>query len=141
MPIHEHPLQGSIVTVDYTSGFKVPEMVKVRLAVVLSPKISARPKLCTIVPLSLTAPQSPMPYNKLISIPFRLPNSWGQHDRWIKGDMINAVAFHRVNLLRLGKDENGKRIYQYSRLPDVLLKEVRRCTLHGLGLSMLTKHL
>jgi hypothetical protein len=81
-----------------------------------------------------------MPFNKLIVMPFQLPIRWGQNDRWIKGDMINAVGFHRIDLLRLGKDRNGKRIYQMNAMPDVLLKVVRQCALHGMGLSTLTKH-
>lgn len=141
MPIKEHPPQGSIVTVDYSIGFKEPEMVKARLAVVLSPKIMARPHLCTVVPLSLTEPSTVMPFNKLIEIPFEMPKSWGNAERWIKGDMINAVGFHRVDLLRLGKTSTGKRIYQMEALPDELFKIVRRCVLHGMGLSKLTKHL
>ncbi|TNE38231.1 MAG: type II toxin-antitoxin system PemK/MazF family toxin [Alphaproteobacteria bacterium] len=141
MAIKEHPPQGSVVTVDYRSGFKVPEMDKKRLAVVLSPNIRARVKLVTVVPLSLTAPDKVLPFHKQIDIPFQLPPEWGNRDRWIKGDMVNAVGFHRVDLLRLGKDRNGKRIYQMSILPDEMLKEVRKCVLHGMGLSSLTKHL
>jgi mRNA interferase MazF len=139
--IQDHPRQGSIVTVDYSAGFKEPEMVKQRLAVVLSPKITARPHLCTVIPLSLTPPEKPMPYNKPIRIPFELPVRWGDRERWIKGDMINAVGFHRVNLLRLGKDLAGKRIYQTNSLPESLFKIVRICALHGIGLSGLTRHL
>lgn len=141
MGIKEHPPQGSIVTVDYRKGFKEPEMVKVRLAVVLSPKIAARPYLCTIVPLSLTEPEPVMPFNKPIRIPFALPPHWGDHERWIKGDMVNAVGFHRVDLLRLGKNRSGDRVYQMRSLPDDLFKLVRRCALHGLGFSTLTRHL
>lgn len=133
MGIREHPPQGSVVTVDYTRGFKVPEMVKVRLAVVLSPKIVARPHLCTVIPLSLTEPDPKMPYNRPIRIPFRLPAVWGDAERWIAGDMVNAVGFHRIDLLRLGKDARGKRIYQYETLPPDLFRLVRQCALHGMG--------
>jgi mRNA interferase MazF len=141
MAIREHPLQGSIVTVDYSKGgFVEPEMVKLRLAVVLSPKIAARPRLCTIVPLSTTRPEPPMPYHKPIRIQFDL-GGWGDCERWIKGDMVNTVGFHRVDLLRLGKDRSGKRIYQMQALPADLFKSVRLCALHGLGFSALTKHL
>ncbi len=55
--------------------------------------------------------------------------------------MVNAVGFHRVDLLCLGKDKDGKRIYQNQVLPDDMFKEVKKCILHGLGLSALTKHL
>lgn len=82
-----------------------------------------------------------MPYHKLIKIPFELPKSWGDQERWIKGDMVNAVGFHRVDLLCLRKDKAGKRIYQLATLPDEEMKIVRQCVLHGLGLSRLTKHL
>lgn len=142
MAIREHPLQGSLVTVDYSAGgFKEPEMVKRRLSVVLSPKIVARPHLCTVVPLSLSPPDKVMPYHKQLIVPFELPREWGNQERWIKGDMVNAVGFHRVDLLRLGKDRTGKRIYQMAALPEELMKMVRQCVLHGLGMSKLTGHL
>ncbi len=89
----------------------------------------------------MTAPAKVMPYHKRIAIPFELPNDWGNHERWIKGDMVNAVGFHRIDLLRLGKDNTGKRVYQFNVLPDELFKIVRQCVLHGIGLSSLTKHL
>ncbi len=140
MAISEHPPQGTIVTVDYSRGFKKPEMVKTRLAIVLSPKMKRRPHLCTIVPLSLTEPDPPMPFNKLIKIPFSLPPPWGDHERWIKGDMVNAVGFHRINLLKVGKDRAGERIYNMQTIPEDLLKVAQKCALHGMGLSKLTKH-
>ena len=36
MPISKHPPQGSILTANFDQGFKKPEMVKLRLVVVLS---------------------------------------------------------------------------------------------------------
>lgn len=82
-----------------------------------------------------------MPYHCLIEIPFPLPPYWGNVPRWVKGDMVNAVAFHRVDLLLLGKDRTGRRTYQTATLPEAVMRQVRRCVLHGLGLSTLTKHL
>ena len=141
MPIREHPPQGCIVTVDYSQGFKEPEMVKTRLAVILSPKIKARVRLCTVVPLSLTEPCPVLPFHKEIEIPFALPSRWGQARRWLKGDMVNSVGFHRIDLLRLGKNMAGKRVYQTESLPVDIFKSVRKCVLHGMGLSTLTKFL
>lgn len=141
MPILYHPERGSIVTVDYEKGFKNPEMDKLRLAVVLSPAIKARVKLVTIVPLSLTEPETILPFHKQIDIPFHLPEPWGNMPRWIKGDMVNAVGFHRVELLRLGKSNAGVRIYQTAVLDEEMFNVVKRCVLHGLGMSALTKHL
>lgn len=115
-------------------------MDKLRLAVVLSPAMKARVKLVTVVALSLTEPEKVLPFHKQIDIPFELPASWGNQPRWIKGDMVNAVGFHRVELLRLGKGPTGARRYQTEVLDKELFDVVKRCVLHGLGLSSLTKH-
>ena len=136
MPIDSHPPRGSIVSVSYDKGFKPPEMVKTSLAVVLSPDIKARVKLVTVVPLSLTEPENILPFHKKIAMPFQLPKSWGQYERWIKGDMVNAVGFHRVDLLRLGKDVHGKRIYQLQSVDDDTFKIVKRCVLGSVRLSV-----
>lgn len=141
MPVTYHPIQGSIVTVSFEPGFIVPEMVKRRLCVVLSPAMKSRAGLCTVVPLSTTPPSKQMPYHCKLSIQFDLPKEWGNTERWVKGDMIYSVGFHRVDLLRLGKDRSGKRIYQTRVLGDDDFQSVRRCVLHGLGLSALTKSL
>lgn len=42
--------------------------------------------------------------------------------------------------VRAGKDSTGTRVYQTSVLNDDLFAVVKRCVLHGLGLSTLTKH-
>jgi uncharacterized protein YifN (PemK superfamily) len=74
-----------------------------------------------------------VPYHCEIDIPFQLPAFWGQQTRWLKGDMINAVGFHRVDLLFLGKDLTGKRIWQTQVLPAEMRERVRLCVLRGLG--------
>lgn len=55
--------------------------------------------------------------------------------------MVNTVAFHRLDLIRLGKDRTGKRIYRYNTLTIEQIKMIRECVLRALGLSLLTKHL
>lgn len=143
MPIKHHPAQGSVVTVSYEPGFTPPEMVKRRLAVVLSPAIRNRVGLCTVVPLSTTPPEADkvMPYHCRLTIPFAMPPEWGNIERWVKGDMVCALGWHRIDLLRLGKEQQGQRIYQLAPLGPEDFARVRRCVLHGLGLSALTKHL
>lgn len=89
----------------------------------------------------MTAPDTPLPFHKEIDIPFKMPHRWGNKPRWIKGDMVNAVGFHRVDLLRLGKEYNGNRIYQTKTLDEAMFNIVKKCVLHGMGLSNLTKHL
>ena len=141
MAINEHPKPGTILTADFDQGFRVPEMVKRRLVVVVSPKISIRAGLCTVVPLSRTPPLPVMPYHCKIEIRPKLPDSWGNEDRWVKGDMICAVGFHRLDLIRVGKDVEGKRVYRMETLPEEDMQRIRGCILSSLGLARLTTHL
>lgn len=115
-------------------------MIKRRPCVVLSPPIRARQGFFTIVPLSTTPPTKVMPYHQKIGIPFEMPSRFSGPS-WIKGDMVNAVRFQRVELIRIGTDKRGKRIYQTEQLAAGLFAIVRSCVLHGLGLLKLTKHL
>jgi mRNA interferase MazF len=135
-----HPPQGCIVRVDFDQAFKEPEMVKPRLCVVMSKPIQARKNLCTVIALSTTSPMQVMPYHVELTIPFQLPAYWTQKICWAKCDMVYAAGFHRIDLLRLGK-QGDKRIYQTKSLPTTSFQEIQRAMLHGLGLSNLTKHL
>ena len=141
MAVRFHPKRGTIVVVDNAPGFKEPEMVGKRLAVVISPDIKNRPSLLTVVPSSLTAPKQAMPYHAEIDIPFDLPESWGNRPRWVKGDMVNTVGFHRADLVRVGKNKAGKRQYLTKPLPSDIFRVVQKCALHGQSFSTLTKHL
>jgi mRNA interferase MazF len=141
MAINEHPFTGSILLCDFNSGFKEPEMVKKRPVVVLSPKIAARPNLCTVVALSETEPDPRLPYHCQIDIRPKLPPSFSSDGVWVKGDMIYAVGFHRLDLIRIGKDRSGKRMYHFQPLSAENIKKIRECVLRGMGLSALTKHL
>ncbi|EJW12657.1 hypothetical protein A33M_1808 [Rhodovulum sp. PH10] len=141
MAIREHPAQGTILVCDFDSSFKVPEMVKSRCVVVLSPKISGRPGLCTVVCLSTTDPDPVMSYHCRLDIDPPLPKPWMSSGVWVKGDMLYTVGFHRLNLLRLGKDRVGKRLYRWDTLAADQMQEVNACVLNGLGLGRLTRHL
>ncbi len=116
-------------------------MVKHRLVVVMSPRIRDRPGLCTVVSLSTTPPVPCMPYHCMIDIRPRLPPPFKSDDVWVKGDMIYAVGFHRLNLVRIGKDETGKREYYRHALGANDITRIRRCILNSMGLANLTKHL
>lgn len=126
---------------DFSSGFRVPEMVKKRPVIVLSPKIRARHKLCTVVALSTTPPEKVMPYHAQINIRPLLPGNYDSDGLWIKGDMVNAVGFHRLDLIRTGKNEAGKRTYYYHTATEEQMKIVEACILRAIGLSTLTKYL
>jgi uncharacterized protein YifN (PemK superfamily) len=141
MAITEHPRTGVVVLCDYNFGFRVPEMVKRRPVVVVSPRIRARPGLCTVVALSTEPPDPIMPYHCRIDLRPRLPHPWSSDGVWVKGDMINVVGFHRLDLVRLGKDEFGKRSYLLEPLDEATIRAIRACLLRALGLSTLTNSL
>lgn len=120
----------------------MPEMIKTRPVVVISPKISVRGRLCTVVPISTDPPQPKMPYHyELTNINPALPRPYQDGPNWVKGDMVVAVSFERLDFLRYGKGMNGKRNYRYDVLPDDDIKAIRACVLSSLGLAVLTKHL
>jgi uncharacterized protein YifN (PemK superfamily) len=141
MPIREHPAIGTVLFCDFDQGFQEPEMVKRRPVVVISPKISVRAGLCTVVALSTSEPSPKMPYHCQITLDPPLPEPWGDTVRWVKGDMVCAVGFHRLDFPRFGKDLKGKRIYRNIHISDDDLRRVRHCVLNALGLAGLTKHL
>ena len=140
MPIQQHPPQASLVTVNFDEGFRPPEMVKKRLAVVMSKPIQRRVGLCTVIPLSTMPPNHVMPYHEEIDIGFDLPQPW-ERQCWVKRDMVMAVGFHRFDLLRFKKARRGTKRYLVRPLDDATFRAVRRCMLHGLDLSVLTKNL
>ena len=141
MALKYHPKQGTLVLARFEPGFREPEMVKTRLAVIVSKDMQARHGLCTVVPLSLTAPPRPMRYHAQINPGFAIPEPWGNQPRWVKGDMVLAVGFHRLDLLLLGRDRSGRRIYQTETLSRDDFRTVQTCLLEGLSLGRLTKSL
>jgi uncharacterized protein YifN (PemK superfamily) len=70
-----------------------------------------------------------------------LPPPFDTGPNWIKGDMIVSVGFHRLDFIRLGKNQEGQRLYRLDTLPEEDMKAIRKCILSGLGLISLTKYL
>lgn len=126
---------------DYNTGFVEPEMVKQRQVVVISPKISARPGLCTVVPLSTTAPDPVMQYHCQIDLPAEMPDWMDKVGVWVKADMLSAVGFKRLDFIKLAKDRRGKRQYAYTPVSTNELRKIRGAVLASLGLAQLTKSL
>lgn len=128
-----HPLPGTIVRVDLSEGFREPEMGKRRPCVVLSPPIRGRPTMCTIVPLSTTAPNPVLPHHLLIAVDPVLPRPYDSPTMWLKGDIVLTIAFHRLRLLQSGWD-HGQRVYDVRVLEPAVMDQVRACVRAGLGL-------
>jgi len=133
MALKFHPKQGAIILCDYT-GFKAPEMIKKRPVVVISPRLRRRDGLCTVVPLSTTAPNRVEPYNCELELIRPLPAPWRAQTHWVKADMLATVGFHRLDLIRTGRDQYGKRKYLNVIVPQDDLERIRVCVLHALGI-------
>ena len=140
MALKYHPDIGTIVICDF-SGSKFPEMDKKRPAIVISPRFRDRGNLCSVVPLSTTAPKPVKDYHFKLHMETPLPDPYGAFMCWVKADMIYTVSFERLSLPFEKKSDTGQRIYDCRKISDAELIQIRRCILHGIGLSSLTEHL
>lgn len=143
MPIEFHPRAGQLLLCDFSPGFKEPEMIKnKRPVIVLTKPFKRRHNLVTVIPLSTVTPEPIEDYHYLIpkkSLP-QLAR-YQEKETWFKGDMLYTVGFHRLNLIKLGRRQDGKRLYYSNRLGREQMKIVYGCVLHGLGLASLIKYL
>jgi len=133
MAITYHPDRGSILVCDFR-GFCPPEMTKRRPVIVISPEMKTRPGLCTVVALSTTPPSVITPYHCKLIINPPLPYPYSSPFQWLKGDMVYSVSFQRLDFLRVGKDKNGKRIYDIRVLNKADMETVQRCVLSAMGI-------
>ena len=128
MALKFHPKPGTILVCDY-AGFRVPEMVKRRPCVVVSPRLRRRDDLCTVVPLSTTTPKPPEPYHHLITLERPLPYPFDTAAMWAKCDMLATVSFARLDLIKV-----GHRRYIQPTLPAGDMDRIRICIMHALGI-------
>jgi mRNA interferase MazF len=135
MALQFPPTPGDVVICDFDTGFRPPEMIKRRLAVVVSPRLRHRDGLCTVVPLSTTAPLREVPYQCKIALPYPPPPPFSDIEAWAKADMLATVGFARLDLMRTGRDHTGKRKYLKMRLLPADLAAIRACMLNALGLG------
>jgi uncharacterized protein YifN (PemK superfamily) len=134
MTVTVHPVPGTIVRVDLSQGFREPEMVKRRPAIVLSAALPGRSQLCSIVPLSTPAPRIVRRWHHRIELRDPLPAPYDNPVMWAKCDMVLTVAFHRLRLLHKGKKPDGSRDYDVRILPGDEMEAVRNCVREALGL-------
>lgn len=141
MPLTFHPRPGAVLMCRYEPGFVKPEMVKRRPVIVIAPRLRHRDKLCAVVPLSGERPNHVEDYHYVLKFAPPLPPPWDAPYFWVKADMVNTVGFHRLDLIRTGRDHEGKRKYLNIRIEPQELKAIQACVLRGLGLGRLTTHL
>lgn len=125
----------------YDTGFVAPEMVKIRLCVVITPRLRRRRGLCSVVPLSTSDPAPVEEYHRYVEFERDLPRPWRGRMKWAKCDMIATVSYARLSPIGVGRRDGGKRRYIYPRLTDGQLKDIRKGVLCALALRDLTAHL
>jgi mRNA interferase MazF len=132
-PLPYHPNPGEVLRCDY-GGLVPPEMNKIRFVVVISPRLRHRKDLCTVVPLSITAPEFPQPFHvKLDKDPY--PKSALGTEVWAKCDMLMTVSFARLNAYWDGRHPNGKRNYITLRVSQAEFRAIRIGVLYAIGLG------
>lgn len=133
MPITFHPEQRMILVCNFDTGFRPPEMVKVRPVVVLSPQRHNR-ETCIVVPVSTTAPYPVEAFHHKLE-PASLPERLRGNVCWIKGDMVTTVANWRLDRVRAGKKPDGTRLYVAYKITEVDWAAVQRAIGVALGLG------
>jgi uncharacterized protein YifN (PemK superfamily) len=127
---------GTILICDYDmGGFKPPEMVKKRPAIVISPRLPHRDNLCAVVPISGDQPEHEVDYAVRLEFDPPLPYPFVYRVAWAKCDMIATVGFFRLDFFHTHRDQYGKRRYLHPKLSQADLDRVKRGILCGLGMA------
>lgn len=125
---------GTIVLCDYSlGGFRAPEMVKKRPAIILSPRLPHRDGLCTVVPISGNFDGRELPYAIRLELTDELPPPFVHKIVWAKCDMLATVAFERLDMFRTGRDQTGQRKYLRPSLTYEQMEAVKQGVLNALG--------
>jgi len=142
MALTFHPHPGTILMCSFPSDFKPPEMVKRRPVLVVSPNLKRHSGLCTVVALSTQEPSPIENWHYKLPRSSMPPSSYFQKsETWIKGDMLYRISFKRLELIKIGKDPSGNRIYFKDRLSRQQMKDVYSCILHSLNLGHIAQHI
>ncbi|MDI3336397.1 type II toxin-antitoxin system PemK/MazF family toxin [Defluviimonas aestuarii] len=128
MPISFHPRAGQILMCDFR-GFQVPEMVKVRPVMIISPRLPYRGDIAAIVPLSLTAPLHNLPFNVRLSRNYN-PLEADDLPVWAKCDMLMNLSIRRLEGFKV-----GRRKWETPQATGEDLKAVRAGILAALGFA------
>jgi uncharacterized protein YifN (PemK superfamily) len=138
MPIQHPPYSGQFLICDY-KGFVVPEMVKRRPVIVISPRDRYGYNLVHVIPLSTTDPHQVKAHHIKITMPHQLIGIKISEDCtiagecWAKCDLVNTVSFQRLELIPLGRNAAKKRMYSNHCVDKDLLLNIRKTTAYMLG--------
>jgi uncharacterized protein YifN (PemK superfamily) len=124
------PRAGQVLICDF-SGFKEPEMCKVRPIIVISPRLPQRSEIVTIVPISTTAPLHDLPFVVRLSKNYH-PEEADDFACWAKCDMVMNIGRWRLDGFKV-----GRRRWATPQATGEDLESVRRGVLFGLGMGAL----
>lgn len=127
------PKPGQLLICNFGLGFQVPEIVKARPVLVISPYRRVWSGLCTVVPISSVRPRETKAYH--FQLPDGIVPSGKYAEAWLKGDLVQTVGAHRLDRFK-----RGFRDYVAPMVPDEVLRAARRCVLHAAGMDRLTSH-
>lgn len=136
MAIKYHPNPGELLICDF-KGMIPPEMVKRRPVINLTPRYRRNEGLCTVVPISTTAPKSIQSWHTRVHID--LPEPFTSPEAWAKCDFLYTVSYERLFLFHQGKRADGKRLYVHPTISEDELQKVWSCVFEGLGRHDLVK--
>lgn len=97
--IQFHPRKGTVVMCDFR-GHEIPEIVKKRPVVVITPRLPHRDGLATVVPLSTTPPEFDVDY--VVKLDGYYGNDNLKPTQYAKCDLICAVSFKRLDRIKVG---------------------------------------
>lgn len=132
MALKYAPNIGTILLCDF-GGTIAPEINKKRPVVFLANN-SAR--LCTVVPLSTTAPDHIRPWHYLLRTQEPLPSPYDSEYHWAKCDTIFVASFERLSLPCNGRDATGRRRYVIKCLTSDELEAIRLCVVRAIAPSL-----
>lgn len=96
MALPYHPKRGEILTCSFDDVAVGAEMIKRRPVIVISRKDTHSRGLCTIVPLSTTAPSVPHAWHHCM--PHLRVTGWiAAKPMWAKADMICTISLDRLS--------------------------------------------
>jgi uncharacterized protein YifN (PemK superfamily) len=126
------PKPGEVLICGFDSAAFGAEMIKRRPVVVVSVYKSHHRQLCTVVPISTTAPHPVMDWHHPLPV-LQIPGWKATGTAWAKCDMLATVSFERLNAPYL-KSRTGGRRYASQHLDGADLEAIRACVRVYLGL-------
>ena len=109
------------------SGMIKPEITKKRPVVIISPNNLVRKDLCTVIPLSTTAPCPVEKYH------YKLPQNplKNEAETWAKCDLVMSVSVERLDRIKVGRGN-----YFVANISMDQVRRMRRLASYSFGIDI-----